>query len=36
VASGERTKSELAGHREFIMGYKQFEPTGPACLPRAA
>lgn len=36
VASGERTKSELLGHREFIMGYKQFEPTGPACLPRAA
>ncbi|MCL6607578.1 MAG: UxaA family hydrolase [Geminicoccaceae bacterium] len=36
VASGERTKSELLGHREFIMGYKQFEPTGPSCLPRAA
>ena len=36
VAAGERTKSELLGHREFIMGYKQFEPTGPACLPRAA
>jgi altronate hydrolase len=36
VAAGERSKSELLGHREFIMGYKQFEPTGPACLPRAA
>lgn len=36
VAAGERTRSELLGHREFIMGYKQFEPTGPACLPRAA
>ena len=36
VAAGERTKSELLGHREFIMGYKQFEPTGPSCLPRAA
>ena len=36
VAAGERTKSEALGHREFIMGYKQFEPTGPSCLPTAA
>jgi altronate hydrolase len=36
VASGERTASEALGHREFIMGYKQFEPTGPACLPHVA
>ena len=36
VAAGERTKSEELGHREFIMGYKQFEPTGPSCLPRVA
>ena len=31
-----RTKSEALGHREFIMGYKSFEPTGPACLPAVA
>ena len=36
VASGERTCSEALGHQEFILGYKRFEPTGPACLPRAA
>ena len=36
IGAGERTRSEMLGHREFIMGYKQFEPTGPACLPRAA
>ena len=30
VASGTRTKSEALGHREFIMGYKSFEPAGPA------
>jgi altronate hydrolase len=36
VASGERTCSEALGHREFIMGYKRFEPVGPACLPRVA
>ncbi len=36
VGAGERTKSEALGHQEFIMGYKQFEPTGPACLPRVA
>lgn len=36
IGGGARTKSEALGHREFIMGYKSFEPTGPACLPRAA
>ncbi|MGE3291298.1 MAG: UxaA family hydrolase [Geminicoccaceae bacterium] len=36
VASGTRTKSEALGHREFIMGYKSFEPAGPACLPAVA
>jgi altronate hydrolase len=33
VASGERTKSELLRHQEFILTYKAFEPIGPACLP---
>jgi len=33
VASGEQTKSEAMGHREFILTYKTFEPVGPACLP---
>lgn len=36
VASGAHTKSEALGHREFIMGYKSFEPIGPACLPAVA
>lgn len=36
VASGMPTKSEALGHREFIMGYKSFEPVGPACLPAVA
>jgi altronate dehydratase large subunit len=36
IASGTRTKSEALGHREFIMGYKSFEPAGPACLPAVA
>ena len=36
VASGTHTKSEALGHREFIMGYKSFEPAGPACLPAAS
>lgn len=35
VAGGARTASEEMGHREFIMGYKTFEPLGPACLPAA-
>jgi len=33
VANGTRTKSEELGHREFILGYKTFEPIGPSCLP---
>jgi altronate hydrolase len=36
VASGERTCSEELGHQEFILTYKAFEPSGPACLPLAA
>jgi altronate hydrolase len=36
VASGERTCSEALGHQEFILTYKAFEPSGPACLPLAA
>ena len=36
VASGERTCSEDLGHQEFILTYKAFEPSGPACLPRTA
>jgi altronate hydrolase len=33
VATGVETKSEALGHREFILTYKSFEPTGPGCLP---
>jgi altronate hydrolase len=33
VAEGQRTVSETLGHQEFILTYKSFEPTGPACLP---
>jgi altronate dehydratase large subunit len=36
IASGQRTCSETLGHREFIMGYKQFTPAGPSCLPAVA
>lgn len=35
VATGEQTKSEEMGHREFALGYKSFDPLGPACLPVA-
>lgn len=35
VAGGQPSKSEALGHQEFILTYKQFEPIGPACLPRA-
>ena len=34
VGAGERTKSELLGHREFVLTYKSFEALGPACLAR--
>jgi altronate hydrolase len=33
VAAGRRTASEELGHREFVLGYKSFEPIGPACHP---
>ncbi|MCX8501561.1 MAG: UxaA family hydrolase, partial [Alphaproteobacteria bacterium] len=33
VAAGEKSVSEALGHQEFILGYKQFEPSGPACFP---
>jgi altronate hydrolase len=36
VAAGQRTRSEVLGHQEFVLGYKRFEPSGPACLPGAA
>ena len=36
VAAGVETKSETLGHREFILTYKSFEPTGPGCLPARA
>lgn len=35
VASGQQTKSEDMGHREFILTYKSFEPSGPGCFPRS-
>lgn len=34
VAAGEPTRSEALGHQEFVLGYKHFEPLGPACFPR--
>lgn len=33
VANGEESCSEALGHQEFILTYKQFEPTGPGCFP---
>lgn len=36
IAAGKRSASESLGHREFILGYKSFEPIGPACLPLAS
>jgi altronate dehydratase large subunit len=33
VAGGQITASEDLGHREFVLGYKSFEPIGPACHP---
>ena len=35
TAGGEPTASERLGHQEFVLTYKWFEPTGPACLPTA-
>jgi altronate hydrolase len=36
VARGRRTASEALGHQEFVLGYKHFEPVGPACHPTYA
>jgi altronate dehydratase large subunit len=36
VSEGAATKSEALGHQEFILTYKQFQPIGPACMPRVA
>jgi len=36
VANGEPSCSEELGHQEFILTYKQFEPTGPGCFPLKA
>jgi len=33
VANGEPSCSEALGHQEFILTYKQFEPSGPGCFP---
>ena len=33
TAAGTPTVSEALGHQEFVLGYKQFEPAGPACHP---
>ena len=33
VAGGNESCSENLGHQEFVLGYKTFEPVGPACLP---
>ncbi len=33
VAAGAQTASESLGHQEFVLGYKRFEPIGPACHP---
>jgi altronate dehydratase large subunit len=35
VASGQETLSEELGHQEFILTYKRFDPSGPACAPLA-
>ena len=36
VAAGARTASESLGHQEFVLGYKSFQPIGPACHPNYA
>ncbi len=33
VAGGQLTESEDMGHREFILTYKSFRPSGPGCFP---
>jgi altronate hydrolase len=34
VGNGAKTKSEMLGHREFVLTYKSFDALGPACLAR--
>ncbi|WP_426323136.1 UxaA family hydrolase [Pseudoduganella sp. R-43] len=36
VAGGAQSCSEALGHQEFILTYKQFEPSGPGCFPLKA
>jgi len=36
VANGEQSCSEALGHQEFILTYKQFDPSGPGCFPLKA
>jgi altronate hydrolase len=36
VANGAPSRSEELGHQEFILTYKQFEPSGPGCFPLRA
>ena len=36
VANGAQSCSEALGHQEFILTYKQFEPSGPGCFPLKA
>jgi altronate hydrolase len=36
VANGEPSCSEELGHQEFVLTYKQFEPSGPGCFPLRA
>lgn len=33
LAAGGKSCSEQLGHQEFVLGYKTFEPVGPACQP---
>ncbi|MDE2435666.1 MAG: UxaA family hydrolase [Sphingomonadales bacterium] len=33
VAGGRQSVSEQLGHQEFVLTYKHFEPSGPACMP---
>lgn len=35
VAGGAQSASEELGHQEFVLTYKTFEASGPACLPLA-
>jgi altronate dehydratase large subunit len=33
LAAGHKSCSEKLGHQEFVLGYKTFQPIGPACQP---